>query len=208
MAGEWDIVRAKFITSAVRADQHPTSNFKEIAFVGRSNVGKSSLINSLCRQNKLAKTSSTPGKTQTINFYELHAKANFDGQEERRDFHLVDLPGYGFAKASRDAKQHWSEFIKKYLSNSDELVQVCQLIDIRHDLMESDRICYEWLKEFGLSVQVIFTKADKLSKQAVNAQHRALSKALGLKPEDVVVYSAPSHTGRVELINRLAKYFV
>ena len=206
MAGEWDIVRAKFITSAVRAEQYPDGYFTEIAFVGRSNVGKSSLINSLCRQNKLAKTSATPGKTQTINFYELHAKATIDNKEIRKDFHLVDLPGYGFAKASRDSKQQWSAFIKKYLSDSDELTLVCQLIDIRHELMESDRICFEWLRSSGLNVQVVLTKSDKLSKQMVVSQHRALSTALGLSTEEVIVYSAQSHTGRFELINKMVKY--
>lgn len=208
MPGDWDIVKAKFITSAVRAEQYPLGNFKELAFVGRSNVGKSTLINSLCRQNKLAKISATPGKTQTINFYELHAKANFDGEDARRDFYLVDLPGYGFAKASRDSKQQWSAFIRTYIANSKHLVMACQLIDIRHELMESDKISYDWLCNSGLPVQVVLTKADKLSKQAANAQHRALSKALGLESQDVVVYSAPGNIGRSELISRLAKYFV
>lgn len=208
MALEWDIVRAKFITSAVRADQYPSNSLKEIAFVGRSNVGKSSLINSICRQNKIAKVSSTPGKTQTINFYELHAKATFDGEEARRDFHLVDLPGYGFAKASRDDKQQWSGFIRQYLTNSDNLQMVCQLIDIRHDIMESDLTCYHWLLSSGLPVQIVLTKSDKLSKQTANSQHRLLSKSLGLAPEEVIAYAAPSHQGRIELIDKLSKFFI
>lgn len=208
MALEWDVVRAKFITSAVRADQYPSNSLAEIAFVGRSNVGKSSLINSVCRQNKIAKVSSTPGKTQTINFYELHAKAVFNGEEARRDFHLVDLPGYGFAKASRDSKQQWSGFIRQYLTSSDNLKLVCQLIDIRHDIMESDLTCYHWLLSSGLPVQIILTKTDKLSKQMATAQYRGLAKSLGLAPEEVIAYAAPSHQGRPELIDKLAKYFV
>lgn len=208
MALEWDVVRAKFITSAVRADQYPSNILKEMAFVGRSNVGKSSLINSICRQNKIAKVSSTPGKTQTINFYELHAKAVFSGEEARRDFHLVDLPGYGFAKASRDDKQQWSGFIRQYLTNSDNLKLVCQLIDIRHDIMESDLTCYHWLLSAGIPVQIVLTKSDKLSKQTAVAQHRYLAKSLGLTPEKVIAYAAPSHQGRLELIDRLSKYFV
>lgn len=208
MAFAWDIIKAKFITSAVRAEQYPTIDLSEVAFVGRSNVGKSSLINSLCRQNKLAKTSGSPGKTQTINFYELQAKAVFNGEDVRRGFYLVDLPGYGFAKASRDAKTQWSGFIRTYLTSSDRLKLVCQLIDIRHPLMESDLVCFHWLISSGLPVQVVLTKSDKLSKQSVVAQHAALSKALGLDKASVIAYSSMQNTGRAELIDKLSKAFV
>ena len=128
----WDIIRAKYVASAVRADQYPQPALIEAAFIGRSNVGKSSLINSLCRRNGLARVSSTPGKTQTINFYELEAKRVVEGEDERASFYLVDLPGYGFAKTNHNNKDQWSGFISKYLSGSENLGVVCQLIDIRH----------------------------------------------------------------------------
>ena len=172
--GTWDIIHAQYITSAVRADQYPTPPLIEAAFIGRSNVGKSSLINSLCRRNGLARVSSTPGKTQTINFYGLQAKRTTEGQEERADFYLVDLPGYGFAKTAKTNKDKWSGFISKYLSGSDNLGLVCQLIDIRHKPLDSDIESYHWLLDCGLQVQVILTKADKLSKNAAMAQ-KALS---------------------------------
>ena len=142
--GTWDIIHAQYITSAVRADQYPTPPLIEAAFIGRSNVGKSSLINSLCRRNGLARVSSTPGKTQTINFYGLQAKRTTEGQEERADFYLVDLPGYGFAKTAKTNKDKWSGFISKYLSGSDNLGLVCQLIDIRHKPLDSDIENYHW----------------------------------------------------------------
>ena len=136
--GVWDIVRAQFVTSAVKAEQYPSPQMIEAAFIGRSNVGKSSLINSLCRRNGLARVSATPGKTQTINYYLLNAKRNVEGGADTAQFYLVDLPGYGFAKTGKSNKDLWSGFISKYLSGSDNLALVCQLIDIRHKPMESD----------------------------------------------------------------------
>ena len=163
--GVWDIVRAQFVTSAVKAEQYPSPQMIEAAFIGRSNVGKSSLINSLCRRNGLARVSATPGKTQTINYYLLNAKRNVEGGADTAQFYLVDLPGYGFAKTGKSNKDLWSGFISKYLSGSDNLALVCQLIDIRHKPMESDIECYHWLLGCGLNVQIILTKADKLSQK-------------------------------------------
>ena len=197
----WDFIRAKYLASAVRADQYPTGGLQEIAFIGRSNVGKSSLINSLCRHNGLARVSSTPGKTQTINFYEITAKEAV--AERREQFYLVDLPGYGYARASKDLKNQWSAFIRQYLSGSRNLKLVCQLIDIRHPLMASDQEGYHWLIGNGIPVQIILTKADKLSRQEMNRQHQALSKALGLTPDRVIVYSSTQHAGRPDLLMRI-----
>ena len=177
----WDIIRSKYIASAVRADQYPTIRMIEAAFIGRSNVGKSSLINSLCRRNGLARVSATPGKTQTINFYELEAKRTDEGLDERAKFYLVDLPGYGFAKTNRNNKEQWSGFISKYLSGSENLGLVCQLIDIRHKPMDSDMECYQWLKDCGLRVQVVLTKSDKLSKNAAMSQKALFKKEMGLR---------------------------
>lgn len=205
MNKNWDIIKAEYLTTAVRPDQYPKGILPEIAFIGRSNVGKSSLINSLCRQNKLARISSTPGKTQTINFYQLEAKAVVENEQHRTNFMLVDLPGYGYAKASRDSKQLWSGFIKTYLQNASNLTLVCQLIDIRHGLMESDLDCYNWLQSIGRDVQVVLTKSDKISKQMISMQKEKLSAALGAVAEDVITYSSSNHSGRAELINDIVR---
>ena len=199
----WDIIRSKYVASAVRADQYPPTRMIEAAFIGRSNVGKSSLINSLCRRNGLARVSATPGKTQTINFYELEAKRTDEGLDERAKFYLVDLPGYGFAKTNRNNKEHWSGFISKYLSGSDNLGLVCQLIDIRHKPMESDLECYQWLKDCGLRVQVVLTKSDKLSKNAAMSQKALFKREMGLSEDDIITYTSSQHTNRGELINRI-----
>ena len=199
----WDIIRAKYVASAVRADQYPLLRMIEAAFIGRSNVGKSSLINSLCRRNGLARVSATPGKTQTINFYELEAKRVDEGLDERAKFYLVDLPGYGFAKTNRNNKEQWSGFISKYLSGSENLGLVCQLIDIRHKPLESDLECYQWLKECGLRVQVVLTKSDKLSKNAAMSQKALFKRELGLSEDEIITYTSSQHTNRSELINRI-----
>lgn len=200
---QWDIIRAKYVASAVRADQYPQPALIEAAFIGRSNVGKSSLINSLCRRNGLARVSSTPGKTQTINFYELQAKRVIDGEDERADFYLVDLPGYGFAKTNHNNKDQWSGFISKYLSGSENLGVVCQLIDIRHKPMASDMECFGWLRDCGLRVQVVLTKADKLSKNAAMAQKALFKREMGLSDDEIITYSSTQHTMRSELIARI-----
>ena len=199
----WDIIRSKYVASAVRADQYPPTRMIEVAFIGRSNVGKSSLINSLCRRNGLARVSATPGKTQTINFYELEAKRTDEGLDERAKFYLVDLPGYGFAKTNRNNKEQWSGFISKYLSGSDNLGLVCQLIDIRHKPMESDLECYQWLKDCGLRVQIVLTKSDKLSKNAAMSQKALFKREMGLSEDDIITYTSCQHTNRGELINRI-----
>ena len=199
----WDIIRSKYVASAVRADQYPPTRMIEAAFIGRSNVGKSSLINSLCRRNGLARVSATPGKTQTINFYELEAKRTDEGLDERAKFYLVDLPGYGFAKTNRNNKEQWSGFISKYLSGSDNLGLVCQLIDIRHKPMESDLECYQWLKDCGLRVQIVLTKSDKLPKNAAMSQKALFKREMGLSEDDIITYTSSQHTNRGELINRI-----
>ena len=199
----WDIIRSKYISSAVRADQYPTIRMIEAAFIGRSNVGKSSLINSLCRRNGLARVSATPGKTQTINFYELEAKRTDEGLDERAKFYLVDLPGYGFARTNHNNKEQWSGFISKYLSGSENLGLVCQLIDIRHKPMDSDMECYQWLRDCGLRVQVVLTKSDKLSKNAAMSQKALFKREMGLSEDDIITYTSSQHTNRSELINRI-----
>lgn len=201
--GSWDIIHAKYVASAVRADQYPAEKLIEAAFIGRSNVGKSSLINSLCRRNGLARVSSTPGKTQTINYYELEARRNLEEGEERASFYLVDLPGYGFAKTNHNNKDLWSGFISKYLSGSENLAIVCQLIDIRHKPMESDLECFRWLQSCGLRVMIVLTKSDKLSKNAAMSQKAMFKRELGLKENEIITYTSSQHTNRGELISRI-----
>ena len=200
----WDIIHSKYIASAVRPEQYPQPELIEVAFIGRSNVGKSSLINSLCRRNGLARVSATPGKTQTINFYDLEAKRTLEDESvERQEFYLVDLPGYGFARTGKANRDQWSGFIAKYLSGSDNLAMVCQLIDIRHKPLANDLECYHWLKSCGLMVQVILTKADKLSKNAAASQKALFRRELGLTEDQIIVYSSTNHSTRGDLIERI-----
>nr|WP_092068826.1 ribosome biogenesis GTP-binding protein YihA/YsxC [Dendrosporobacter quercicolus]NSL47241.1 YihA family ribosome biogenesis GTP-binding protein [Dendrosporobacter quercicolus DSM 1736] len=194
-----DIIRAQYIASAVRMDQYPAGDFGEIVFIGRSNVGKSSLINSLSRHRGLARISGTPGKTQTINFYQLTARGT---AEERTEFFLVDLPGYGYAKTGQANRRQWSRFIEEYLLKSPRLKLVCQLIDIRHPPMASDVDMHKWLVANQLPVQVITTKADKISKMAVQKQAGIIKKALGMTGQpSMIVYSSLKGTGRQELLD-------
>ncbi len=162
------ITKAVYLASAVRRDQYPEEGRPAVAFIGRSNVGKSSLINSLTRIRQLARVSSKPGKTQTINFYELLLR--IDGGAERYSVHLVDLPGYGYAKAARDSRKVWAKFIEEYFLYAAELRFVCLLLDIRHTPMESDRRMFAWLVEHNIPVLVIATKSDKIGRNARRAR--------------------------------------
>ena len=193
-----NIVKAKYVASAVKKDQYPESVLPEVAFVGRSNVGKSSLINSLSRHHGLARTSGTPGKTQTINFYELTAKLN---ETERKPFHLVDLPGYGYAKTDQQNRKTWSNFIREYLLKSENLRLICQLIDVRHTPMKSDFETFAWLAENDLPVLLVATKCDKLSRNELEKQARIISKAFGVERENLLCYSSVTHAGRADLLD-------
>jgi len=193
-----NITSGQYVASAVRMDQYPEGELHEVAFMGRSNVGKSSLINSLCRRNGLARTSGSPGKTQTLNFYRLMAKMS---EEDRREFFLVDLPGYGYARAGKSNRKQWAQFIEEYLLQSPRLELACQLIDIRHDPMASDISTYQWLIENDIPVQVIATKADKLTRMNVNKNVNAIRKGLGMKGDNIIAYSAENGLGRNELLD-------
>ena len=206
MKEEIIITQGKYIASAVRADQYPEGDLPEVVFIGRSNVGKSSLINSLSRVGGLARVSGTPGKTQTINFYELSAK--IPTIEERRSFFLVDLPGYGYAKTGQANRKVWAKFIEEYLLKSPRLQFVCQLIDIRHDQMKSDIEMFNWLVENNLPVLIIATKADKLSKNAVQKQVKQIKKVLGVPELDVLPYSSVKSEGRSDLLDVISTVLV
>ena len=193
------ITQGKYIASAVRKDQYPEEDLPEIVFIGRSNVGKSSLINSLTRVNNLAKVSSQPGKTQTINFFEVGIK--IAEVEERKAFYLVDLPGYGYAKTGKENRKIWSKFIEEYFLTSPRLRFVCQLIDIRHEPMASDVDMFNWLVDNDIPVLIIATKADKIGKNARAKNIAAIKRKLGIKEISVLPYSSLKNEGRSDLLD-------
>lgn len=193
------VTKSDYIISAVSKAQYPTENLPEIAFIGRSNVGKSSLINSLCNRKNLARTSQTPGKTQTINFF----RVTFKVDEQLTPIHLVDLPGYGYAKTSKVNRRIWAKFIEEYLLSSQNLKFVCQLVDMRHDLMDSDKKFFAWLVEKNLPVLIITTKADKLSKTEQKKQLALIQKTFGIDELPILPYSSNTNVGRAELLETI-----
>ena len=200
------ITQGKYVASAVKKEQYPEKELPEIVFIGRSNVGKSSLINSLTRVNNLARVSGQPGKTQTINFYEIGAK--IAGVEQRQDFYLVDLPGYGYARTGREKREIWAKFIKEYLLSSEDLQFVCQLIDIRHEPMASDVEMFQWLVEHHVPVLIIATKADKIGKNARQKNIAAIRRALGVKEISILPYSSVKNEGRSDLLDVIREILV
>ena len=196
------ITQGRYLQSAVKREQYPEENRPEIVFIGRSNVGKSSLINSLTRVNNLAHVSGQPGKTQTINFYDVGMK--IEGEDGRRSFYLVDLPGYGYAKAGKTQRLSWKKFIEEYLLRSEEIRFVAQLMDIRHDPMQSDLDMFRWLVKNGIPVLVVATKMDKLSRSAGKSQTDRIRKLLGVPELDILPYSSVKNEGRSELLDVIA----
>jgi GTP-binding protein len=167
----------------------PANKLPEIAFAGKSNVGKSSLINALVNRKSYARTSSEPGKTQTINFYNVN-----------NELYYVDLPGYGYAKVSQSEREKWGKMIERYLHQSQQLKLVFLLIDIRHEPSANDCQMYEWISYQGFRPVVIATKADKLSRSQVIKQTSVIRKTLGMKPEEVLIpFSAMTKDGREEI---------
>ena len=202
MSGKLVVTQSRYVASAVKPEQYPNSGQPEIVFMGRSNVGKSSLINSLTGTSKLARVSASPGKTQTINFYDVGLK---EAGGERRNFYLVDLPGYGYAKTGKKQRHEWAKFIEAYLVASPHIRFVCQLIDIRHPPMTADIAMFHWLVERGLSVLVVATKADKIGKNAVAAQVAAIRRSLGVPELAVLAYSAWRNDGREALLKVISE---
>ena len=175
------IKSSTFVTSAVKPDQYPESTLPEIAMVGRSNVGKSSLINMLLNRKNLARTSSTPGKTQLINFFDIDGK-----------FTLVDLPGYGYAKVSKAQKQTWGGIIETYLKGRTNLLEVIQLVDLRHKPTQEDVEMYQWIKSFGFNGIVVATKLDKIKKSQLHKHIKIIRDTLSMDKEDVLVTTSIS----------------
>lgn len=200
---QWEIIRAEYVASAVKESQFPAGDEPEVAFIGRSNVGKSSLINSLCRHNGLARTSGEPGKTRTVNFFRVWFKRE-DGL--RRSLFLVDLPGYGYAKRSKSERQDLLDWTQSYFRSSKRLRLVVQLLDVRRELQPIDMTVHRWLLDEGLTVQPVATKIDKLSRSAVGSALKALRTGLGMSVDAPLLgYSALTPSGRSELLARLVE---
>lgn len=200
------ITRGRYLASAVKREQYPSEKKPEIVFIGRSNVGKSSLINSLTRIRNLAHVSGQPGKTQTINFYDVEMK--IEGEEGRKEFYLVDLPGYGYAKAGKQQRAVWKKFIEEYLLHSESIRFVAQLIDIRHDPMQSDVDMFRWLVANGIPVLPVATKSDKLGRDAGRRQIGQIRKTLGVPDLDILPYSSLKGEGRSELLDVIANSLI
>ena len=197
MADEITVARSEYVTSAVSKKTCPEETLPEIVFVGRSNVGKSSLINSLTRRKSLARTSGTPGKTQTINFFRVTLKV----AEDRREIFFVDLPGYGYAKTSKTNRKLWAKFVDEYLSSGRDIKFVCQLVDMRHEPQESDLQSFASLVEKNLPVLIVATKSDKIGKTVRQKHLDAIQKAFGLDAESILPYSSTKNEGRSELLD-------
>ncbi|WP_315067588.1 ribosome biogenesis GTP-binding protein YihA/YsxC [uncultured Clostridium sp.] len=187
------IKKSEFITSAVKKNQYPIDNRVEIAFVGRSNVGKSSLINSLTNRKKLAKVSQTPGKTRLVNFFLIND-----------DFYLVDLPGYGYAKVSKEEKDSWGKTVEMYLNGREQLKRVVLLVDSRHKPTNDDIMMHEWIKHFGYDVIVVATKSDKLTRNNLKKSEKVIIETLKLSHNDkLYFFSSLNKEGKDDLINNL-----
>lgn len=192
------ITEAKFAGSCTRASQKPTRRLPEFAFIGRSNVGKSSLINMLCGNSKLAKTSSTPGKTKLINHFIINDS-----------WYLVDLPGYGFAKISKEGREELRRMINDYIGKSEEMVLLFVLIDSRHDITRIDREFLAGLGANGIPFAIIFTKGDKLGPNALKAQIERDKEILLEEWEELpplFVTSAETGAGKEEILDYIQQY--
>jgi len=183
------VKKAELKAVAVKKNQYPEDTLPEVAFAGRSNVGKSSLLNTLTNRKNLARVSGTPGKTRTINFFQINDA-----------FRIVDLPGYGYAKLSKSATADWGTMMETYLANRENLRLVIQLVDIRHEPTAQDVQLYQWLQHYGLDGVVVATKADKISRNQLRTQMNLIRKTLGMSQDDIVLpVSSLKKTGYEDL---------
>lgn len=188
-----NIKKSDLETVAVKPSQYPSEDLKEIAFAGRSNVGKSSLLNLLTGRKKLARVSGSPGKTRTINFYIINDA-----------FRIVDLPGYGYAKVSKSVSEGWGDMMEQYLAGRPNLIKVVQLVDIRHAPSKQDIEMYQYLRHYGLDGLVAATKADKISRNQLSKQIKMIRQTLKLSGEDKVIpVSSLKKTGYQELLDEM-----
>lgn len=186
------VKKAEMIITAGREDQYPPEGVPEIALAGRSNVGKSSLVNTLINRKNLARTSGQPGKTQTLNFYNINDI-----------FRFVDLPGYGYAKASRKAREKWADMINIYLTKRESLREIVLLLDIRHPPGEHDKMMYDWIRSIGFSGIIVATKADKLSKNKQAKQIAVISRELGVENRSLVVPFSATKKQNIDKVWRI-----
>ena len=183
---------ADFITSMKAYGEFATKGCPEVAFAGKSNVGKSSMINKLTNRNKLARTSATPGKTRLINVYQINSEINF-----------IDLPGYGFAKVSKTEKQSWGKMMQNYFATTEDLCHVFHLVDIRHEPTQEDCEMNAFLRQAGIPFTVIATKADNISRGARMKHIAPICRALYVQPWQVIPFSAEDGSGRDELLAKI-----
>ena len=189
------IKKAELETVAVKRSQYPEDNVPEIAFAGRSNVGKSSLLNLLTNRKSLARVSGAPGKTRTINFYRIND-----------EFRIVDLLGYGYAKISKSISENWGDMMEEYFQNRQGLKKVVQLVDIRHAPSAQDVQMYEYLRHYGLDGLVVATKADKVSRNEMQKCMKTIRQTLKLGPDDLVIpVSALKRQGHDNLLAEIEK---
>jgi GTP-binding protein len=185
---------ATFVCSAVTPEQYPPDDLPEVAFAGRSNVGKLSLINKILNRKKLVRTSKTPGRTQLLNFFEINDLWRF-----------VDLPGYGYAKVPKEVQKRWRPMVENYLTTRVNLRGMVWLLDIRREVSKEDLTLWDWLRTKELTVIVVITKADKLSKNKRNKQAASIAKSLGMKARELIQFSAISGEGKEEIWQELLK---
>ena len=189
------IKEAELEAVAVKASQYPEDNMPEIAFAGRSNVGKSSLLNLLTNRKSLARVSGSPGKTRTINFYKVN-----------KHFRIVDLPGYGYAKVSKGMTKDWGPMMEEYFQKRQGLKKVIQLVDIRHAPSAQDVQMYEYLRHYGFDGLVVATKADKVSRNEMQKNLAVIKKTLQLGPDDIIIpVSALKRAGHDKLLDEMEK---
>ena len=187
-----NIKRADFITSMKDYGDFATKGCPEVAFAGKSNVGKSSMINKVTNRNKLARTSATPGKTRLINVYQINEEVNF-----------IDLPGYGFAKVSKTEKLSWGKMMQNYFATTEDLCHVFHLVDIRHEPTQEDCEMNTFLRQAGIPFTVIATKADKISRGARLKHIAPICRALEVQPWQVIPFSSEDGTGREEILAKI-----
>ena len=182
--------------SAVKKEQYPDDGLPQIAFVGRSNVGKSSSINTLLNRKKIARVSQTPGKTRTINFYKINS-----------EFYFVDLPGYGYAKLSKEEKSSWGKVMEEYFINSKNLIHVFILVDIRHEPKEDDVLMMDFVRHYGIPVSIIATKSDKVTRNDAAISKRTIKSKMKLEGEKILPISALKKTGVEEIWNHVLEIY-
>ena len=186
------VKRADFITSMKDYGDYATRGCPEVAFAGKSNVGKSSMINKLTNRSKLARTSATPGKTRLINVFQINQEINF-----------IDLPGYGFAKVSKAEKESWGRMMQNYFATTQDLCHVFHLVDIRHEPTGEDREMNLFLRQAGIPFTVIATKADKISRGARMKQIAPICRALAVQPWQVIPFSSEDGSGKEEILAKI-----